>query len=467
MRRAMRRTRVRLTAAYTTVFTVVAIVGATAFWFAFQQAEMSAVDDSLYAQADSVLSGLDEAGGRVTFQGSDSLPNESPDGIAIAATLVGPGGVALDRSGQGPKVSDVASLVAAAGAAGKAEVTTAVVAGQRQRVLVKPVQLPTGGNGSLVMTRPTGELDDTLARTALFLAMGVVIMAVAASGAGYLLAGRALRPVRQIAATARDLSERDLHRRIDLELPDDELGELADTFNGMLARLEGSFDSLRRFTADAAHDLRAPLALLMVEVDVALKRSRDPESYRESLESVRAEGLRLGRMVDQLLVLARADAGALELHLAALDLPDLLEETIARWRSMAAQKGVVLATSLPDTGTLQGDADLLRRMLDNILDNAVRNTPAGGSVHISCERAGDGWSIAIEDTGPGVSAALRPTLFDRFTRADPARGRETGGAGLGLSLADTIARLHGGQVVLADSAGGARFVVSLRERPMG
>jgi heavy metal sensor kinase len=456
-----RRTRVRLAAAYTVIFTTVAILAAAGFWFAFRNAEYTSVDGSLTAQANALLSGLDEANGRITFLGSDNLPGETSQGIAISAVLVSADGTPIDRSGQAPNVSDVLPLVRQSRASGQAVIATSTVNGLPERILVQPVRLSNGSTVSLVVARTVQELDATLARTAIFLGLVVVGLAVTSSLAGYWLAGRALRPVRQIAATARDLSERDLHRRLDLNLPDDELGELADTFNAMLARLEAAFESLRQFTADAAHELRAPLTLVRAEVELALNRTRSAASYEGSLRSVLVETERLSRMVDQLLFLARADAGALVANVREVDVADLLVETVSRWRPLAQQKRVELAAEIPESGTLQGDADLLRRMLDNLLDNALRHTPEGGVVTISCSREPENWSIAVQDTGPGVDEALRPSLFERFTRADQARSRETGGAGLGLSLSAVIARIHGGRISLDEKGPGARFVTVL------
>jgi heavy metal sensor kinase len=457
----LRQTRVRLAAAYTVVFTVVAILAAGAFWLTLRNAEYSSVDETLTAQAHSLINGLEDAEGHITFQGSDAFPGETSQGIAISAVLLSSDDTVIDRSGKSPAVSDVRDQLRQSQNSGQLVAATASVNGLRQRILVQPVSLRGGSRASLVVARTVRELDATLTRTAIFLTMVVGLLAASASLAGYWLAGRALRPVRQIAATARNLSEHDLHRRLNLDLPDDELGELADTFNAMLARLEAAFESLRQFTADAAHELRAPLTLVRAELELALNRRRSVSTYEGTLRSVLVEAERLSRMVDQLLMLARADAGALEARIQEVDISDLLEETVSRWRSLAREKSVQLLAEIPDSGTLLGDPDLLRRMLDNLIDNALRNTPSGGSVRISCSRDEENWNITVQDTGPGVEESLRSRLFERFTRADPARGRETGGAGLGLSLCAIIARLHGGRITLEDSGPGARFVTLL------
>jgi len=271
-----------------------------------------------------------------------------------------------------------------------------------------------------------------------------------------------------MSATAREISEHDLHRRLQLDLPaGDELGELAATFNEMLARLEAAFDGLQRFTADAAHELRAPLALMRTQVDVMLRRERSVEQYQESHRALLAEIERLSRMADQLLLLARADAGALVPRRDELEVRELLEEVIERWRPAAREKGVTLAADLPAEGLLSGDSDLLRRLFDNLIDNALRHTPEGGRVTATAVAEEDTWRIAVRDSGPGVDSELRDRLFERFTRADAARGRDNGGVGLGLSLCAAIARAHGGSITLeaqTDHAG-ACFLVRLPTIP--
>jgi signal transduction histidine kinase len=266
-----------------------------------------------------------------------------------------------------------------------------------------------------------------------------------------------------MAATARQISEQDLHRRIALDLPPgDELGDLAATFDGMLARLESAFEGLRRFTADAAHEFRAPLALMRTQVDVMLRRRRSAEEYEASHRSLLTEIERLGRLADQLLLLARADAGALASRREPIDLPEFLEETIERWRPAAQEREVELESQLPLEGEVGGDPDLLRQLMDNLLDNAIRHNPPRGTVAVSAVENNGWWQLAVQDSGSGISPDLKPRLFARFARADGARGRSTGGAGLGLSLCAAIAEAHGGFISLEDaSTGGARFVVRL------
>jgi two-component system, OmpR family, heavy metal sensor histidine kinase CusS len=313
-----------------------------------------------------------------------------------------------------------------------------------------------------VVVRSLAEADQIISTTASVLLVGIAVLMVAATVIGYGLARTALRPLREMTAAAREFSEHDLHRRIELDLPADELGDLADTFNQMLARLETAFDSLRRFTADAAHELRAPLTLIRTEAEVTLKRPRSAAQYQASMGTILAESERLGRMADQLLMLARAEAGALAPQMSDVELAQLVADTLRLWLPLAAAEEVTLIADSPGKGSVKGDPDLLRRLLDNLIDNAIRHSPRGGQVLVSAKRVRGNWELIVADSGAGVPEAARASIFDRFSRADHARARETGGAGLGLALCKAIAELHRGSISLEERpGGGARFVVRL------
>jgi len=229
----------------------------------------------------------------------------------------------------------------------------------------------------------------------------------------------------------------------------------------MLGRLEAAFAALQQFTADAAHELRAPLAVLRAELEVSLAKQRTAAEHVATERVALGEIERLAHIADQLLTLTRADAGALVPDLQPVDLGDLVDETVERWRPLAAEKGVRLSAEVGDEGSTQGDPVLLRRVLDNLLDNGVRHTPQGGTVAVKLALDGARWRIDVSDTGPGVPESVRGTLFERFTRGDVARGRDTGGAGLGLALCRAIVELHSGTIALGDGGPGATFVVRL------
>ncbi len=430
--------------------------------------EMGAADDVLRAQAATITSGIEIASGQVRFGGGD-LPAETQGGVAVDAAVVSGSGVLTKTPSQPLQAADLTRIVTAAQAArGAVLFDVTDVHGVPRRVFAEPLAVGVSGPAPiLVVSRSIAEVRASI--TALTILLGIlgVLVIVTGSLLAYRLAGRVLEPVRRISVMARSISEHDLHRRVDLVVPQDELGQLVATFNDMLARLEDSFESLRRFTADASHELRTPLALMRTELEGALARRRDPAENRRVLLEIQQEVERMSRLVDRLLMLARADAGSLQPAAAPLDVADTLYEAAARWRPEADRKRVSLEVGAPDTGLVEADADLIRRVLDNLIDNAIRHSPDGGSVNLDGEREPGGWRVDVSDSGPGVAADAREILFRRFARPDGARARDGGGAGLGLALSRAIAEAHGGTLELVDSGGtGAVFRLHLPDRPL-
>jgi signal transduction histidine kinase len=277
---------------------------------------------------------------------------------------------------------------------------------------------------------------------------------------------------------ARRISASNLHERLPVENARDELGGLAEVLNGLLARLEHAFEheqrsaeQQRQFMADASHELRTPVAALSTVADVALARNdRDAGELREALDVVRGEGGRLGRLVDDLLLLSRADAGELPARRERLYLEELMQDSARAARGLAATRGVSLIAPPAEEAPFVGDSHMLRRLLMILLDNAIKYTPRGGEVRLSLDRdlAGESYRISVEDTGPGVPAWATERIFERFFRVDESRGRTPEGnvgapsAGLGLAIARLTAEAHGGTVHLdATGPGGSRFVVTL------
>ena len=310
-----------------------------------------------------------------------------------------------------------------------------------------------------------------------------------AGGGGWLLARRALRPVDAMTLAARRIEAENLAERLQGGEADDELGRLAMTLNEMLGRLEAAFAQVRRFSADASHELRTPLTVLRGEIEVALRAPRAPEEYRRVLQSALQEVERLGRLAEDLLLLSRADAGALRLERESVELDRLVEEAARQGEILAGERGVQVKLAALEPLVAKGDAKLLKQLLLNLVDNAVKYSPAGGQVSLalrarrqsvdqSTGRLGVArkglddltdrpvdqltpWAeIAVRDTGPGIPADALAHIFDRFYRADEARSREVGGAGLGLCIAKTIAELHGGRIEVESTAGtGSTFRV--------
>jgi signal transduction histidine kinase len=300
---------------------------------------------------------------------------------------------------------------------------------------------------------------------------GPLTLLVAAVG-GYWLASRAMRPVRAITRTARTIGETDLHRRLHLKRRD-ELGELAATFDGMLDRLEGAFARQRQFTADASHELRTPLTIVELEVTRALAERRPPEEYERVLATIQAENSYMAHLVNDLLTLARADAGHCPLRFERVDLGDLALEVAERLRPLARERGLVLETGALPEVIVRGDSIYLAQMLGNLVENAIKYaTGVGTRVAVSVgvttgEQGRSQAQLRVEDDGPGIAAEHLPHLFERFYRVDAARSQNAEGAapegsGLGLSVVEWIAREHGGSVhVLSTPGAGATFDVLL------
>ena len=282
-------------------------------------------------------------------------------------------------------------------------------------------------------------------------------------GGGYLLARQALAPVDRMAAAAEEITASQLDRRLHAPNPDDELGRLARTLNGMIARLERSFEEVRRFTADAAHELRTPLAILRNEAEVALRVPRDSEQYRDCLEDMLEEIEHLSRLSEDLLLLFREDAGfgahgkeEVRLDLLACEIADHL-------RVLAAEEEQELTVEAPSPCQIQGNAAQLRRLVFSLLDNAIKFTFPGGKILLRVEGQKAQARIIVVDTGIGIAPEHLPRIFDRFYRVDSARSRRTGGNGLGLSICRSIVESHQGTIEVESTPGkGTKVTVSLR-----
>jgi heavy metal sensor kinase len=265
-------------------------------------------------------------------------------------------------------------------------------------------------------------------------------------GGGYLLARKALAPVDRMAAAAEEITATRLDRRLHTPNPDDELGRLARTLNGMIARLERSFQEVRRFTADAAHELRTPLAILRNEAEVALRVPRDSEAYRTSLEDMLEEIEHLSQLSEALLFLFREDAGLGAQHRELLALDQVVREIADHMRVVAAQQHQDLILESAPPCFLMGDAEQLRRLFFNLLDNAIKFTPPDGTITISMVCDKRQVCVVVADNGIGIAPEHLPRIFDRFYRADSARSQRTAGNGLGLSICRSIVDAHHGSI---------------------
>lgn len=297
--------------------------------------------------------------------------------------------------------------------------------------------------------------------------LSISVIALGGLG-GHVLARRSLGPLARMAENARRITAERLHERLPPETSSTELDQLREAFNETLARLEGSFEQLRRFSADASHELRTPLTALRSVGEVGLRRAETIEDYREMVGSMLEEVDRMTRLADELLTLARAEAGERKLRLEPVDLSGVAREVVDRLSVLAEEREQTLEASTDGSVVVQGDRLALRQALLNLVDNAIKYSPKGTRVLVRSGTAGGRPFLAVTDEGPGIPAEDRSRIFDRFYRVDKSRSREIGGTGLGLSLVKWTAEAHGGSVELeANERPGSTFRIVLSPRPDG
>jgi heavy metal sensor kinase len=332
-------------------------------------------------------------------------------------------------------------------AEGQPAFETVALHGQR----VRTVALPVRRDGRLVevvqVGMPLAPTERTLQRWIEALLVLVPLGVGLAAAGGRVMARAALRPVDEMARAARRIDAEALARRITVRGTGDELDRLAETLNGMLARLENTFGNMRRFSADAAHELRTPLTALKGTLEVALRAERSGSEYRAALASALEEVERLVRLAEDLLLLSRSSAGP-ESPRARVELEGLVLDVADVGARLAKDRGVSVRVGAVAPLAVLGDAGALRRALLNLVENGVKYTPAGGRVEIAVAEAGGNAVIAVEDTGPGIDPRDAARIFEPFVRLDSARDRESGGSGLGLAIARSIVVAHRGELAV-------------------
>ncbi len=396
---------------------------------------------------------LDERGAVVGASAPLGEPEERDDSILPAA----PG-----------------ELVAGLGDAALALPWTGTVRRGRQAFRVQVRELPLGDRTlRLAGVHPLAEVEATLRRIRRLFLVAIPLIILCAAVGGLFLARRSFRPVAAMATRAAEIGASTLHERLPI-VADDELGALAGVLNDLLDRLEQSFEHQRRFMTDASHELRTPTAIVRTEADVTLSRAtRTEEEYRTSMAIVQDAARRLARIVDDVFLIARADAGHLVVHPTPLYLDELVRDTARAVSPIAEGRGISIELGQMVEAPMVGDGDLLDRLLLNLLDNAIKHSPAGGAIEVGMRTLGGACEVSIVDAGPGVPDEARERVFERFFRVDAARSRAestlTSGAGLGLSICRRIAEIHGGTLELADSRPGRtefRVRLPLASEPM-
>ncbi|MEW6488691.1 MAG: heavy metal sensor histidine kinase [Thermodesulfobacteriota bacterium] len=340
------------------------------------------------------------------------------------------------------------------------------------RMLTYPVVVRSRVRNVVQVATSLGPVLEALHQVLWILAVGIPGLLLIALLGGWFLAGRALRPLDTVVEELRGLDADTLDARLPAKAGTLEVRELAENVNGLLSRLEDAFRRVREFTADASHELRTPLTVLRGEAEVALRKPRSPEEYQAVLASSLEEAHRMGRIVEDLLLLAKGDLGEATVHKVPLDLAEVLGEVAAQATLLAEDKGLRFTSAGGPPAPVLADPLRLRQLFWNLLDNAVKYTPAGGRVFLSHGRTDAGWvRVTVKDTGIGIPPEDRERIFERFYRVDKHRARAQGGSGLGLSICCWIAQVHGGRIEVESKVDeGSAFIVYLppaSEAPAG
>lgn len=357
---------------------------------------------------------------------------------------------------------DTTALRQAAG--GRLIWTRSTFEGSQMRSLYYPLERLGASHARHVLqvAAPLKSRNRMVTRLSVLLLGTVLLVAFGTAAGGWWLGGRAVRPVHEITDQAEAISAGTLDRRIQAYADTREYRKLVQVLNTMLDRLHSAFDAQRRFTADASHELRSPLTAMRGEIEVALRRKRLAHEYREVLQSSLEEVDRLSEMADDLLALARADAGVMEPRLRRLDLAQAAADVVQRLRSKAQAKSIAVRLHTNEDTTGLFDPDQVERLIWNLVDNAIKFATSGGHVDVWVVGNAGEVVLRVTDSGPGIREADLERIFERFYRADAARSHagETAGTGLGLSIVQAVAEAHGGSVRAANRPeGGAEFTV--------
>ena len=323
----------------------------------------------------------------------------------------------------------------------------------------------TTGNGESYLVEvgtPAAPIETMLSHLLLLLGLSLPVVILVAVGGGYLLVWRALTPVEEIARKAQIITQHNLSERLPVTLTGDELERLSVSLNHMIARLESALQNSKRFVADASHELRTPLTILRGELENLAQDLSLTSTLRERLGSLLEEVERLSKIVDRLFALSRLDAGEAQAESIPFDLAELATTTAEQMALLAEDKKITVTCDAAKPVPVKGDRARLKQVVVNLLDNAIKYTPDGGTVHLKVAATDSHAMIVVTDTGIGIPVEALPHIFDRFFRVDQARSRSPDGAGLGLAIVRSICHAHGGEVTAESVLGkGSRFCVSL------
>lgn len=464
----------RIMLATTSLSLGILLVAGAGVYLGVRQALRASLDDALRSiAAAEIASAADEPGGKIHVHPNDatSLSLTSQAGYEKFAQIENSRDRVIARTPnleRGPKLT---RNPPAEKRARQGQITFADIhlGDEPLRCVYYPFRAPDGEHLLAIVSIPQRPMQKALQSLLMALSLSLVLGGVAASLGAGALARRLTLPLEQMATAARNIGESSLNSRIPVAAADAEIQDVTQVLNEMLARLEAAFAaqqtliaSQRRFVADASHELRSPLSNLRGTVEVALRRPRTDEDYRETLQVSLGEIERLSRLVAALLTLSRADAGGMTRPFESCDLPAIAAQSVAAHAARAAENAVNLELNAPENIRVMGDADRLREVVDNLLDNALRYAPPSSHVAVTLGHTDSKCLLIFEDNGPGLGEGELERVFDRFYRADSSRDRKSGGMGLGLAIVKAIVESHGGEVSARNRAqGGAAFTVRL------
>lgn len=453
--------RVRLTLWYFAILAPALGLCGVGAWFAMRGSLYSTIDESLRDRVRGVRKFIE-------VQGASLAPIEMRDEFKEHSVL-GPGGDLFQvRDAQGNWLYRSAPLedhdvpVLAPERLKQRFYEDRLIGGTPLRLLSQKIEVR-GQFYTVQVAARMEELNEALARFRWWLLMSVPLVLAVALAGGYYMSRRALAPVDAITNTARSISAQNLSSRLEVPPTGDELQRLSETLNDMLQRLEAAFHRITQFTADASHELRTPIALVRTTAELALHEQRTAADREEAIREILDESERTSELLENLLILARADSGKEALQFSVIDLSALVRETAEQGQKLAAARRLEFQARIEDRAVeVLADPHAIRRLILILLDNAVKYTPQPGRVSVSLSAASGSATIQVQDTGIGIAGEELPHIFERFYRTDKARSRETGGVGLGLAIAQWIAEKHKGRITAQSELGrGTVFQVSL------
>lgn len=488
----MRSIRSRLTVWNAGIITIVLLAFAGAAYAMLRDAAIEQVDQTVRQELDAVVrtlastrvpsvareAALEALAIELRARGFKTVVTPDASALVVRALRSGRGEIELrdefpsQAASADTLTAELRRAIAAQSASPRHDVSRAAfTVGGASNIHVVQLDTTFGGRPlALVATEPLDEVGELLDQVRVMLLIALPVVAIIGLLVGYGQARNALAPVATMTQQARQLGARNLHERLAVENVDDELGQLAITFNDVLDRIERAMRQQRQFTADASHELRTPLAIIRSEADVTLDGGeRTAGEYRESLTTIRDGSEQMSKIVNDLFLLARADAGETLPRPGLLYVDELILDTVRSMRAIAVSRGITVDVVAPGGVAYAGDEALLRQALVNLLDNAIKYAGERTTVRVSLDSLDRALRIAVADEGPGIPDGDKPFVFDRFYRVSETRGTHMSafgaGAGLGLAIARDIVELHGGTLTLRDTHpdlhSGATFEVLL------